>query len=237
MGAFDPKDLRVGDVVTCDGSPIRHVFVSPVGVHEENTSLATREVTAVPGGMVCLDARATMGNHRVIPIDNLRNHITRVERGGGQIYPPPECPFKKGDRVRRVRNGSSPASTEVVASVGWVSYAGRPYWQITTETYVAAPADDFELVPEPPAFKKGDWVEHEELGIGHVIDAYYENEVLVDFLGLRKRFYGTRVSCDLKPYEPPVERVCDIIRESLFNATRASQRIHDRYILIQKDTP
>jgi len=164
-------------------------------------------------------------------------HITRVERDGVQIFPPPECPFKKGDRVRRVRNGSSPASTEVVASVGWVSYAGRPYWQITTETYVAAPADDFELVPEPPAFKKGDWVEHEELGIGHVIDAYYENEVLVDFLGLRKRFYGTRVSCDLKPYEPPVERVCDIIRESLFNATRASQRIHDRYILIQKDTP
>jgi len=237
MGAFDPKDLRVGDVVRldagaalafvlsggqvgcCDIVPDADGFIVDYCAPQE---LAFKHTT--PG----IEARWLSRK------DQLCGHVTRVERGGVQIYPPPECPFKKGDRVRYREHPTE--NPETVIEMRYVSWAIKgPYWQVVTDGGLHCPAEFLELVPvpEPPAFKKGQWV----LFHGTPFVIRNEKPELNTLDGSHALSHTAIDPRHLKPYEPPVKELEHILWRGSADLYEAAQAICDRYILIEKDTP
>ena len=249
MGAFDPKDLRVGDVVRldagaalafvlsggqvgcCDIVPDADGFIVDYCAPQE---LAFKHTT--PG----IEARWLSRK------DQLCGHITRVERGGVQIYPPPECPFKKGDRVRYREHPTE--NPETVIEMRYVSWAIKgPYWQVVTDGGLHCPDEFLELVPvpEPPAFKQRQWYTHPEYGWVLITDVF-ENDIQCICQRGGLRGFSTKMASEvlnLKPYEPPVGDVMSLINKgerigpkTCWTRT-AADFICDRYILIEKDKP
>ena len=173
-------------------------------------------------------------------------HITRVERDGVQIFPPPECPFKKGDRVR-----PKPPQREKSVTVEGVRWSTKdtPHWRIRFTEYLNddldrplecttdSPADGWEFAPEPPAFKKGQWV----LFHGSPFVIRNEKPELNTLDGSHALSHTAIDPRHLKPYEPPVAAVRDIILayddETCPGSKTVAEAICDRYILIEKDKP
>jgi len=208
---FEPKNLQVGDRYW-EGRFPNGTGWTVLWVHEKGVLVQIGE-----------DAEPTFLAYRYQFADG----IARVKRGGVQIYPPPECPFKSGDRIRSDTSGLE----FVVEEMSWCfENTGRPHWRVHyTESWdcedgdkikveTEAPADGYTLVPPEPA-----WTPHRgEFATDGTRDLFIlrtdvksNGSFSVQVFDLTYGEIDHFKPRDLKPLAPPVEELRRIITEEL----------------------
>ena len=195
---FEPKNLQVGDRYW-EGRFPNGTGWTVLWVHEKGVLVQIGE-----------DAEPTFLAYRYQFADG----IARVKRGGVQIYPPPECPFKSGDEIH-VHN--KPKHTMTVTRCDWQPpkwmVSGVPHWTDATDWY-SSPADLWELVPPAPA-----WTPHRgEFATDGTRDLFIlrtdvksNGSFSVQVFDLTYGEIDHFKPRDLKPLDPPVDELADLI--------------------------
>lgn len=230
---FEPRRLQKGDEIKVDAETC--IPVTNGHFHEpENVCFAVDET--YPNEILL----GWCGYHYSVLDQVLRTHITRVVRDGVQIWP--TCPERERERPepkyaleQEILDPNCELPRKVVDRRFDVV---QNAWEYDLSDGCAGtfhPESDLKPAPPPCPFKVGDWVEHPTNGLGKIRIENWCGKVGVNWLkGPHYQYYAKK---DLKPYEPPIEEVYDMLVDGSDDDTTLndiSKAINDRFILIRK---